>query len=88
MRKGKKITFCDKCGIFNEPLELESHDEEVSSYSKANCLKKGRKVFECITWDQKFDIEIGIQPHDYTFKSIEKSKAEGMCKDCNKKIQI
>ena len=45
VKKGKKIFFCDKCGLFEEPLELEPHDEEVSSYTRANCLKKGRKVY-------------------------------------------
>ena len=88
MVKGKKILFCDKCGIFNEPLELEPHDEEVISYTKANCLKKGRKVFDCLTCCQKFDNEIGLQPHDYTFKTISSYKCEGTCKDCNKKINI
>ena len=88
MVKGKKILFCDKCGLFNEPLELEPHDEEVKSYTKANCLKKGRKVFECLTCCQKFDNEIGIQPHDYTFKSISAYKSQGTCKDCNKTITI
>ena len=37
MSKGKIIKFCDKCGIIDEPLELEPHNEEVFSYSKANC---------------------------------------------------
>ena len=88
MVKGKKILFCDKCGLFNEPLELEPHDEDVKSYDKANCLKKGRKVFECLTCCQQFDNEIGIQPHDYTFRNISTYKVEGTCKDCNKKINI
>ena len=89
MKRGKKILFCDKCGLFNEPIELEPHDEEVISYTKANCLKKGRKVFECLTCCQKFDYEIEFQPHDYTFKNIAgNSKCEGTCKDCNKKIKI
>ena len=88
MVKGKKILFCYKCGLFNEPLELEPHDEDVKSYDKANCLKKGRKVFECLTCCQHFDNEIGIQPHDYTFRNISTYKVEGTCKDCNKKINI
>ena len=89
VKKGKKIYFCEKCGIFNEYLKLEPHDEDIISFTKANCLKKGRKVYNCITCCKKFDIEIGIQSHDYTFKQIKGSeKREGICKNCNKKVQI
>ena len=89
IKKGKLIYFCDKCGVLEDYLDLEPHKEEIISFTKANCKTKGRKKYKCCYCNQTFDKEIGIQPHDYTFREIENSsKTEGICKDCGKKIQF
>ena len=89
VKKGKKIVICDKCGIFEEDLELDVHDEEILSLTEANCIKKGKKIYECITCCQHLEEEIGLKPHDYITKPIKGSyKVEATCKVCNKKIQF
>ena len=89
IKKGKTLYFCDKCGIIENHLDLESHEEKITSFKKANCKTKGRKKYKCCYCLQNFDEEIDIQPHDYIFEKIKNSsKTEGTCKDCGKKIQF
>ena len=89
IKKGKIIYFCDKCGLIEQPIALESHEEQILSFTKANCKTKGRKKYKCCYCLQNFDEEIDIQPHDYIYKKINKSsKTEGTCKDCGKKIEF
>ena len=86
---GKKIYFCNKCGITTEsPLsELEEHDKEVISITEATCAKEGKKIIECLTCCRKWEYSTEIKPHDYIIKPIENnSKVEGSCKICKKKV--
>ena len=87
IKKGKTLYFCDKCGIIEKPMDLESHQEEVITFTKASCKSKGLKKYKCNYCLQNFEEEIGIQQHDFILKQIN-SKIEGTCKDCGKKIQF
>ena len=89
IKKGKIIYFCDKCGIIEEPIALEPHQEQIISYTRATCQTKGRKRYKCSFCLQIFDEEIDIQPHDYILREMyDSSKTEGTCRDCFKKIQF
>ena len=68
-------------------MDLESHQEEVITFTKASCKSKGLKKYKCNYCLQNFEEEIGIQQHDFILKQIN-SKTEGTCKDCGKKFSL
>ena len=84
IKNGKKLFFCEKCGILEENIGLSKHEEEIISYT-GNCKTKGKKVFKCLDCLQQIEEVVPIQPHNYTILEIIGSdKKEGICKDCNK----